>query len=733
MVVLFVLLLLSLYVLGNTAQNLERFGRLYLWLLALNGLGLAFIAILIGFNAWYLIQQFRERVAGVRLTVRLVIMFVVLALVPVTIVYSFSIKFLRSGIDSWFDVQVEQALEQALELSRDSLGVQMRTLLRITENVKDRLVDAPREAAVVILDELRNDLDASELTLLSSNNRVIASSSADPHQVIPNHPSDDVLMQVRQGQPYVGLDPIGSSGLHVRVVVLVLSGDPAGGNRLLQALFGVADRIGTLADSVQTVYSKYRQLTYLRDPLKVSFILTLSLVLLLSVLTAVWAAFFSARRLTLPIQNLAEGTQAVALGNYSTKLPASGRDELGFLVRSFNEMTARLARARDQARRSQAQVENQRTYLQTVLGRISTGVVTLDRYRRLRTANEAARTILEVDLEPYIGRPLGQMGTHHPQVQQLEAAVEPHLKRLVHEWSAQFELLGQQGRKVLVCRGTRLPDRQGLDEGHVLVFDDVTALIRVQRDAAWGEVARRMAHEIKNPLTPIQLSAERLRRKYLGKLPPKDAELLDRSTHTIVQQVESMKSMVNAFADYANTPAVDLHPLDINALIGEVADLYRGVETPVRLVLKLSSEVPLLQLDASRLRQLLHNLIRNSLEAQRETLKPSITIRTRRVHEGNMTYVELLAADQGPGIAEHLLDQVFEPYVSSKGRNSGLGLAVVKKIVEEHNGMVRAANGPRGGAEIIIQFPVAGVDTPPVEPRAADASVRLTGATGQTS
>ena len=490
------------------------------------------------------------------------------------------------------------------------------------------------------------------------------------------------------------------------MVVTVLSSDPAAENRILQALYPVADRINELADVVQVAFQKYQQLTFLRQPLKVSFILTLSLVLLLSVLSAVWVAFQLARRLMSPIHELAEGTQAVAAGNYSTRLSASGRDELGFVVRSFNDMTTRLARARDAARSSQQLVENQRTYLEAVLGRISNGVITLDMRGELRTANQAAVNILGVDLSRHIGQTLRVLSARQPALERFAEAVLPHVSGGGAEWSEQIELFGAEGRRILVCRGARLPGRDADNEGYVLVFDDVTALIRAQRDAAWSEVARRLAHEIKNPLTPIQLSAERLRQKYLASMSSDEARLLDRSTHTIVQQVETMKSMVKAFAEYANAPEVQLHPLNVNDIVREVSDLYRGMDGDLEVNLALDRLLPNIHGDAARVRQVLVNLIKNAIEAQSGQHKSVIDIRTRHVRHHGYDYVELRIEDQGPGIDADVLEHLYEPYVSTKVKGGGLGLAIVKKIIEEHGGVVRVSNKADRGALVVIQFPL---------------------------
>jgi nitrogen fixation/metabolism regulation signal transduction histidine kinase len=459
-----------------------------------------------------------------------------------------------------------------------------------------------------------------------------------------------------------------------------------------------------LAERVQASVGTYRELQYLRDPLKTSYILTLTLALGLSVLTAIWAAFFCARRPMQPIHNLAEGTRSVAAGNYATRLPPSGRDEVGFLVQSFNEMTRRLSDARQEARESQRQVESQRAYLETVLERISTGVITLDSEGALATANEAAARIIELDVTPHTGESLVSLGSSHAPLARLADTVMSHVQAGDTEWQEQFELPVDTGHKIVVCRGTPLPDRPDWAGGWVIVFDDITALVRAQREAAWSEVARRLAHEIKNPLTPIQLASERLRHRLLGRLTGDEAEVVDRSTWTIIQQVESLKAMVRAFAEYASMPTARFVAVDLNALVWEVAELYEESSGASRIALDLSADLPPVQGDPDRLRQVLHNLIKNALEAQADT---AIRIATAVIDGDTIPQVELAVHDAGPGIRSDLVGRLFEPYISGHPSGSGLGLAIVKKIIEEHGGRVAAGNADSGGAVLRVALPAA--------------------------
>ncbi|MCG6935859.1 MAG: HAMP domain-containing protein [Proteobacteria bacterium] len=697
-VVLFVLLLASLYLMSDVSHDSALFGRLYSWLLGINLLTIMLFIGLIGRSLWLLIRQYRQQIAGSRLTARLVIMFVILSVTPVSAVYFFSLDFIKRGIDSWFDVRVESALTDALELGQAALGIRTTQLLRDTKAMAKVAGSVSPDMAVLTLNDLRSENDANELTLFSKNGHIVAASSLETENLIPQRLDAGTQLILRQGRADVALLPIRDAGLFVRVAVNVPGRAPPGEGMILQALYPVPARINELADSVQSAFGRYREVAYLRIPLKYSFILTLSLVLLLSIMIAIWAAFYAARRLVAPITDLAEGTRAVAAGDYKKRLPLPGRDELGFLVRSFNEMTHHIDLARNEA-------EAQRAYLETVLGNLSSGVITLDINHRIRTSNPAASYILTLDLEDYQGKALDDIATEHPVLMTLVDTVYEYLGNQVEDWQEEVTLFSTSGRQVLMCRGTPLPESSDIPGGSLIVFDDITTLVQAQRNAAWGEVARRLAHEIKNPLTPIQLSAERLRHKYLKTMPPKDADILDRATHTIVQQVETLKDMVKAFSDYARMPDLRLEEVDLNNLVREVRELYRGGKMKVRFNLQLDPETPHIEADTGRLRQLLTNLVKNALEAMAYE-EGIITISTRCAEEHACQFVELGVRDTGPGISSEMMGQLFEPYITSKPRGSGLGLAIVKKIVEEHGGMLSAENPETGGAYIVIRFPV---------------------------
>jgi nitrogen fixation/metabolism regulation signal transduction histidine kinase len=410
--------------------------------------------------------------------------------------------------------------------------------------------------------------------------------------------------------------------------------------------------------------------------------------------------------LVAPIQDLVAGTRAVAEGDFDTRLPTPTRDEIGFLISSFNDMTQRLASARRDASLSQALVEAERTNLAVILARLSTGVIALEADLRIRTVNQAANAILNIDLENRVGESLIDVAKGEPLLEQLVDVAQVHLNAGEKEWREQIVLRGDVGRRVLSCACTTLPGEDDDSAGYVIVFDDITALLQAQRDSAWGEVARRLAHEIKNPLTPIQLSAERMRRKYLDVMSEEEGQVLDRATHTIVQQVEAMKEMVNAFSEYARAPDVEIALFDMDKLVREVVDLYRAQESGIKIVLTSDPTMPMVEADIGRVRQILHNLIRNSTEALENTEDGRIDVHVSGAEIDGIDLVQIKVEDNGPGFIAGSVSQVFDPYVTTKPKGTGLGLAIVKKLVEEHVGTIRADNRKEGGATISIRLPL---------------------------
>lgn len=706
--VLSLLLAVALAMMGAATQNSLVFGRIYSLLVVVNVLGIVTLLALILVKLRHLMAQVRAGAMGSRLTLRLLGFFIVLAVVPMSVVYFFSVEAFSRGIDNWFDVRIERALDDALAMGRASLDTVMQELEHRSNDMALRLGRASGASATALLNELRKRNGGLDITLLSPDGKIVASSGRVADTTAPDQPNEALLARVRSGIPFTAIDPHPKGGFQLRVLVPVHGRDASAPVRVLQVIQQLPDRYSKLGESVQAAFAEYEKLIYLRGPLKFGMILTLSLVALLTLLIAVWGAMFFIKRLITPLRDLAEGTRAVSQGNYSKRLPIPANDELGVLVQSFNDMTRKIHLAQNQIKRSQRETEVERTYLETVLTHLSSGVLSYDPRQRLRTHNPSAAHILGVDLKECEGKTLQWLSDSQPQLTSFVQTIERATRDGRAEWHAEVILQDYLGRRTLILRGTMLPALGQRRGGHVVVFDDITALIQAQREAAWAEVARRLAHEIKNPLTPIQLSAERIRRKCLEKLPDGPRETLDKATRVIVQQVESMKTMVNAFSEYARPARMQLEPVDVNLLVRDVVELYGGRPGPVKIKLDLGKNLPPVLADSGRLRQVLHNLLLNSHDALAAVTAPAIDVRTRLVRLDGHAFMEIRVSDNGPGFEHTVRSRLFEPYVTTKEKGTGLGLAIVKKIVEEHGGTLTVENAETRaqGACLTLRLPM---------------------------
>ena len=715
-IALVVLLMVSLYTISDATSHSAFFGRYYNWLLFFNAVGLIALLMLIAINVYKLIVQYRLKTIGSHLTARMISVFVLLTIIPVSVVYYFSLSFLHRGIDSWFDVGIETALEDSLQLGRGAIDLRKRDALSKARSIAAEVVEADSEILVVYLDGVREQYGANEVRLYEHDSTIIASSSIDSTELPEALPSAEIG-ELEVDQPYLRLTDDPNYGLSIQVFMLVQSLDVTVPARTLQTEFPFTDRINELTVGVQEAYDRYKELAVLRDPLKTSFTMALSIILLLSVLTAIWLAFVAARKLVAPINDLVEGTKAVAAGDYEKQLAPSGSDELGFLLRSFNTMTRKIARSRAIAEQSQRMEALQKNYLESVLQQLTSGVLTIDSSGYLRSSNAAACSIFEIEPEVFDAVDIDRIVEQHPMMAPFFDVIRSHLGR-TGEWQEELVLFVRGGKKILRVRGTALQsDREDVQE-QVVVVDDLTELIQAQKESAWSEMARRLAHEIKNPLTPIQLSAERLQRKLTGSVEQDKQDMLDRYTHTIVQQVEAMKSMVNAFTEYARSPQAVTQQVDLNSILEEIALLYHQDNTDVTINLNLDKSIPEIEVDDVRLRQLVHNLIKNSLETIEG--KGWIHLKTLSLVNDGRRWIEFSVEDSGAGIAEEVAENLFEPYVTTKTSGSGLGLAIVKKIVDEHGGSVRVGRGSQGGAHFSVLLPVIGrnrdVEEDPIKP-----------------
>ncbi|HNV87577.1 MAG TPA: ATP-binding protein [Methylotenera sp.] len=697
-----------LYLLSLASANTAASGDYYKILLYLNITLAGVLVILIGVQLWLLAKKIKSRVMGSRLTLRLLGTFALMAIIPGLIVYLVSVNFLTRSIESWFNVKVESALDGGLSLGQRALDIMLADVEEKAENIATSLAFQPTRSHYSLLNDLREKSGIQDATLLTPQGRILSVSSSDPNSFLPELPSIPQLRQA-QSRVYGKIEPIPNKGLYLRVLAPVNVQEIAGETRILQLLQPVPKSLSNTAEAVQEVYRDYQELSYSRNSLKDIFALTLTLVLMLAMLSALAIAFVLSRRLTQPLTVLAEGTRAIASGDYSTMLPEHGKDELGILVKSFNSMTRQLGDATRATERNRARVEAARGYLETILAHLSSGVLAINEKAELRTYNVAASNILGVSLTPFENKPFAKIAESQTFLAEFIQLLQSHFEitkakeQEKQELTRQIEIVRPQGKQLLLVRATRLPDSAG--SGFVVVFDDVTTMVQAQRDAAWGEVARRLAHEIKNPLTPIQLSAERLQHKLHAKLNEEDASVLQRATDTIVNQVSAMKSMVNEFSEYARAPSATLIKLNLNRLIKDVSALYEGAREDsahARIIFSLAPDMPDMKGDATMLRQVLHNLMQNAQDALMHTENPEILVQTKF----DETSIQLVVKDNGQGFPLDLLSHAFEPYVTTKAHGTGLGLAIVKKMIEEHSGQIKIENNPTGGACITIVLPI---------------------------
>ena len=689
---------LLLYLLTSASANTSLFSHNYYGLLALTGALALFLALLVGYQLWQLRGKIKAKVFGAKLTLRLAVFFTLIAILPGLLVYAVSVQFLSKSIESWFDVRVEKALEGGLNLGRSALENELQELSKKGQFIALLLAEQEPKRHSGTLARLIDEGTAQEAALFANNGKLLAFASSS-HKASPDRPDASMLREVYKHGVYRIIDTLPDNSLMLRVLVPVKPSHLSHETRILQFMQPVPKQLAEDAETVQAVSRDYKQLSLSRLGLKRLYGITLTLSLLIVLPSAVSAAFSISNRLSEPLAALAEGTRAVAQGDFTQQHPVQSSDELGALTGLFNQMTLQLADAKAMSERQQLQVKNAKAYLESVLAHLSSGVLVVDEKFRLRTVNGSAVQILGAPIPDMQGMPLSEIGVRHPLLRPFcEAVMQAFDETPSGEWQRQIERLSKNGNQMLLMRGTRL--ETAVENGYVVVFDDITHLLQAERQAAWGEVARRLAHEIKNPLMPIQLSAERLQHKLSSKLNKEDAQSLQRATHTIVSQVTAMKNMVMEFSDYARAPAPKLAALDLHLLLREVLGLYEANNSPI--TLSLDAEHAWVKGDATRLRQVIHNLLQNAQDELQDVATPEIILST--VDENGA--LKLCVQDNGNGFPEHLLARAFEPYVTTKSKGTGLGLAIVKKIVEEHGGGIAIENLAEGGTRVSVILPV---------------------------
>ena len=694
-----------LILLATAGADTGLFDRKYRLLIRLNiGFVLLLMAV-VSYLLWRLRGRLKAGVFGSRLALRLLLIFSLMAIVPGALVYGISVQFLGKSIESWFDVKVDRALEGGLNLGRTVLDDLLEKMRSEGETAAFTLSQASTPL-LPALSRILEQTQAREAALYDHDGKMVTFIGVDSQDRDRAPLSEEILQEVRKENSYGRVESVPGKGLYLKIWSSI--GPPAANAGVLQLLKPVPAQLADDAEIVQAAYRDYQELLLSREGLKNLYGVTLTLALLLALFSALATAFLISERLSAPLGMLAEGTRAVAQGDFSRRHPVQSTDELGVLTDSFNLMTQQLEEARRLAQRHQQEVESARTYLENILANLSSGVLVFDESLRMRTVNPSAEQILDISLSGLQGLTIEECAAREPRLASFNAKLlEKFHSEKEGEWQCQVER-GRAGvSQVLLLRGTRLAHET--PGGGIVVFDDITSLLEAQRTAAWGEVARRLAHEIKNPLTPIQLSAERVQHKLTDKLSENDAQILRRSTETIVNQVEALKRMVNEFSEYARAPRLELHLLDFNALVREVLALYEAVgmtgpgNRPPPIHLALAPGLPSVKGDSARLRQVIHNLLQNAQDTLSGVTNPVVVVRTETAPEG----IRFSVTDNGGGFSEQVRGRVFEPYVTTKPRGTGLGLPIVKKIVEEHSGTIKIENIHPQGACVSIVLPAA--------------------------
>tara|TARA_B100000795_G_scaffold269561_1_gene259326 strand:- start:1172 stop:3289 length:2118 start_codon:yes stop_codon:yes gene_type:complete len=664
-------------------------------LLGLNILFICSLIILIASQIFRLLQGVKKEITGSRLTLRLVLSFALMGIIPVLIVYLVSVNFLTKSIESWFDVKVESALEGGLTLGQKTIDILMSDIELKGKSIAYSIGNADPDQRNKVLSDLRAKFGVQDAVIFDQNSMIIEVSS-EKNDLIPPIPKIGDLERGAQG--FFGrIEEKGGEQIYLKTFTPILSKNVISKRLILQLTQPIPKSIASLALSVESVYEEYQQLTYSRNSLKIIYILTLTLVVLLALLSSVAGSFVISRRFSSPLAMLADATRQISKGNYKKIISKQGKDEIGVLISSFNSMTSQLEAAKKNSEEDRERVEIARTFLETILAHLTTGVIVLDEKKIIRLNNISASKLLLKKENAMNNVPLRKIIPNNSLFKPLYDFVESYIdsEKNKKEISQEFKLNKDKHERTIMLQITPLNEKKS--QSYVLVIDDISAVTQAQRHSAWGEIARRLAHEIKNPLTPIQLSAERIQHKFKNKLSKEDSDILERSTKVIVNQVNALKIMVNEFSEYARPPKILKDEVRIDELIDEVVGLY---EIDKIIKIRKDKNIPIIYADENKLRQVIINLLENSQDALKEIKNPKIDIYIK----GKVNEVELIIEDNGIGIPDEIIGRIFEPYVTSKKTGTGLGLAIVYKIIEEHEGEIKIKRINKSGTRVTVNL-----------------------------
>ena len=668
------------FISGNTFQLLLR-------------INVFFVVILFGFIAYQIFRLFievKKEVTGSRLTLRLVISYSIMIIIPLMVLYFVSVSFLTKSIESWFNVRVESALEGGLNIGQKTLDLMRKDIELKSRSIRYSLSNISEEKFNPVLSDLREKFDIYEAMVLNEDNQIIALSSKEYTAIEQIIPEREELILADTGF-HGKIDINDKNEIYLKTYLPFFSA----GNKLKQKYYlnivqKVPDGISQAALSVESVFEDYQALTYSRNSLKVIYQITLSIILFLAIILSISLALYFSRRFTKPLSILSNATQEIAQGNFNKKIPDQGKDELGMLIRSFNSMTSKLDNATKTLELNKQRIETSRNFLENIINNMSSGIVVIDYLKNIRLTNQLATKLLGINFGLLNGQRFNQILETNPELDEIVTFIN----KSNNDFDTNRNLTIKIKKRILSLQLTKESNKKNANS--ILLIDDISEITAAQRNEAWSEVARRLAHEIKNPLTPIQLSAERIEHKFSQKLEKNDKKLLGEITTTIVNQVDAIKNMVNEFTEYSRSPILNKEEINIVNLLNDLSNLYE--KDDLRIIKQYKIKKLLIQCDATKIRQVFVNLIQNAYEAKRPEQHCEIQVKLKNTKQT----IAIQFIDNGMGIQDDI--DIFQPYVTTKKTGTGLGLAVVKKIIEEHNGIITIENNKISGVKVEIIF-----------------------------